>query len=253
MHAARIRADPVGHKRFGKLRRMGLLFRIPAWPKEDAVILLRKTLAALAALLLALAVTEVHAQAQSMPQLSRDYIRLDPPRPVASGDKIEVIEFFYYGCPVCYELEPTLARWSFNAPGSIMLRRVPAMSSDNWDNFAKLFYTLEAMGQLARLHWPVYDNFHFNGVKLNEEAPMVNWVSHNGLDKEKFVGIYRSPEIQAKLAAAREMTQNYEIKGVPSIVVDGKFVTSARMAGGTRELMRVVDQLVELARKERGK
>ncbi len=217
------------------------------------MILLSKTLAALAALLLVLAATGVHAQAQSTPQLSRDYVRLDPPRPVASGDKIEVIEFFYYGCPVCYELEPTLARWSFNAPASIMLRRVPAMSSDNWDNFAKLFYTLEAMGQLARLHWPVYDNFHFDGVKLNEEAPMVNWVSHNGLDKEKFVRIYHSPEIQAKLAVAREMTQNYEIKGVPSIVVDGKFVTSARMAGGTRELMRVVDQLVDLARKERGK
>ncbi|HEY5290845.1 MAG TPA: thiol:disulfide interchange protein DsbA/DsbL [Burkholderiales bacterium] len=217
------------------------------------MITLRKTLATLAALLLTLAATGVQAQAQSMPQLGRDYVQLDPPRPVASGDKIEVIEFFYYGCPVCYELEPTLARWSFNGNGSATLRRVPAMSSDNWDNFAKLFYTLEAMGQLGRLHWPVYDNFHFNGVKLNEEAPMANWVAHNGLDKEKFVSIYRSPEIQAKLVTAREMTQNYEIKGVPSIVVDGKFVTSARLAGGTRELMRVVDQLVELARKERRK
>ena len=217
------------------------------------MIFLRKALAVIAVLLLALAASSGQAQAQSMPQLGRDYVRLDPPRPVTSGDKIEVIEFFYYGCPVCYELEPMLARWSFNAPGSIMLRRVPAMSSDNWDNFAKLFYTLEAMGQLARLHWPVYDNFHFDGVKLNEEAPMVNWVSHNGLDKEEFVRIYHSPEIRAKLATAREMTQNYDIKGVPSIVIDGKFVTSARMAGSTRALMQVVDQLVELARKERGK
>jgi thiol:disulfide interchange protein DsbA len=204
-------------------------------------------------LLLTLAATGVQAQAHSVPQLGRDYVRLDPPRPVTSGDKIEVIEFFYYGCPVCYELEPALARWFFNGTGATTLRRVPALSSDNWDNFAKLFYTLEAMGQLGRLHWPVYDNFHFNGVKLNEEAPMANWVAHNGLDKEKFVGIYRSPEIQAKLVTAREMTQNYEIKGVPSIVVDGKFVTSARLAGGTRELMQVVDQLVELARKEREK
>ncbi|MFH1044942.1 MAG: thiol:disulfide interchange protein DsbA/DsbL [Pseudomonadota bacterium] len=217
------------------------------------MILLRTALAALAALLLAFAPTGVHAQTQSMPQLGRDYVRLDPPRPVASGDKIEVIEFFYYGCLVCYELEPTLARWSFNAPGSIMLRRVPAMSSDNWDNFARLFYTLEATGQLARLHWPVYDNFHFDGVKLNEEAAMLDWVSHNGIDKEEFSGIYHSPEIQAKLAEAREMTRNYEIRGVPSIVVDGKFVTSARMTGGTRELMQVVVQLVELARRERGK
>ena len=212
------------------------------------MILLRKPLGAL---LLALAAAGAYAQ--SVPQLGRDYIRLDPPRSVTSGDKIEVIEFFYYGCPVCYELEPTLSRWFFNAPGSIALRRVPALSSDNWDNFAKLFYTLEAMGQLARLHWPVYDNFHSDGVKLNEEAVMVKWVSGNGVDRQKFFSPYRSPEIQAKLAAARAMTQGYEIKGVPSIVVEGKFVTSARMAGGTRELMQVVDQLVELARKERGK
>ncbi len=218
------------------------------------MIFLRKALATLAALLLALGTAGVHAQAQSVPQLGRDYVRIDPPRPVPSGDKIEVIEFFYYGCPVCYELEPTLSRWLFNAPGSsVALRRVPALSSDNWDNFAKLFYTLEATGHLARLHWPVYDNFHFDGIKLNEEPVMANWVSHNGVDREKFIGAYNSPEIQAKLAAAREMTRNYEIKGVPSIVVDGKFVTSARMAGGTRELMQLVDRLVDLARKERAK
>jgi thiol:disulfide interchange protein DsbA len=172
---------------------------------------------------------------------------------VASGDKIEVIEFFYYGCSVCYELEPTLARWLFNRSASVSLRRVPALASDNWDNFAKLFYTLEATGHLARLHWPVYDNFHFDGIKLNEEAAMLNWVSHNGIDKEKFLAAYNSPEIKSKLAAAREMTRTYEIKGVPSIVIDGKFVTSARMAGGTRELMQLVDRLVELARKERAK
>jgi thiol:disulfide interchange protein DsbA len=206
---------------------------------------------AFAALLLALAASG--AQAQSVPQLGRDYTRLDPPRAVTSGERIEVIEFFYYGCPVCYELEPTLSRWIFNAPGSVALRRVPALSSDNWDNFAKLFYTLETMGQLTRLHWPVYDNFHFNGVKLNDEAVMAGWVSHNGLDKQRFTDTYRSPEIQAKLASARAMTQSYDIKGVPSIVIDGKFITSASMTGGTRELMQVVDQLVDLARKERAK
>jgi thiol:disulfide interchange protein DsbA len=212
------------------------------------MILLRK---ALAALLFTFAATL--AQAQSGPELGSDYIRLDPPHPVTSGDKIEVIEFFYYGCPVCYELEPKLSRWYFNGPGSVALRRVPALSSDNWDNFAKLFYTLEAMGDLARLHWPVYDNFHFRGMKLNEEPVMADWVAHNGLDREKFLRIYHSPEIQAKLATAREMTKSYEITGVPSIVVDGKFLTSARMAGSTDKLMHVVEQLVELARKERGK
>jgi len=217
------------------------------------MIFLRKTLVVIAVLGLALAAAISQAQAQSMPQLGRDYVRLDPPRPVASGDKIEVIEFFYYGCPVCYELEPALARWYFNSPGTIALRRVPALSSDNWDNFAKLFYTLEAVGQLGRLHWPVYDQFHFDGVKLNEEAVMANWVGHNGIDRERFVGTYRSPEIQAKLVEARQLIQTYDIKGVPSIVVDGKYVTTARMTGSTPDLMRVLGQLVELARKERGK
>jgi thiol:disulfide interchange protein DsbA len=215
------------------------------------MIFARKIWAVIAVILFALAATG--ALAQPAPQLGRDYIRLDPPRPVTSGDKIEVIEFFYYGCPVCYELEPPLARWYFNSPGSIALRRVPALSSDNWDNFAKLFYALESTGQLGRLHWPVYDQFHFDGVKLNEEAVMFNWVSRNGVDKDKFITAYRSPEIQAKVAEARQMIQSYDIKGVPSIVVDGKYVTSARMTGGTRELMQALGQLVELARKERGK
>lgn len=217
------------------------------------MIFLRKTLAVCAILWLVLGTTHVIAQAQTLPQLSRDYVRLDPPRPVASGDKIEVIEFFYYGCPVCYELEPALARWHFNLPDTVALRRVPALSSDNWDHFAKLFYALEAVGQLGRLHWPVYDQFHFDGIKLNEEATMLNWVSKNGVDREKFISAYRSPEVQAKLVAARQMILTYDIKGVPSIVVDGKFVTSASMTGSTRQLMQVLGQLVELARKERAK
>ena len=217
------------------------------------MIFMRKTMAVFTALWLVLGSANVIAQAQTLPQLSRDYIRLDPPRPVASGDKIEVIEFFYYGCPVCYELEPALARWYFNLPGTVALRRVPALSSDNWDHFAKLFYSLEAVGQLGRLHWPVYDQFHFDGIKLNEEAGMLNWVSKNGIDKDKFSSAYRSPAVQEKLVAARQMIQTYDIKGVPSIVVDGKFVTSASMTGSTRQLMQVLGQLVELARKERAK
>ena len=165
------------------------------------MIVFRKTFAVLAAVLLALAAAGVHAQAPGMPQLNRDYLRLDPPRPVASGDRIEVIEFFYYGCPVCYELEPTLARWMSNASGSVALHRVPALSSDNWDNFAKLFYTLEATGHLAPA-LAAHDNFHFDGIKLNEEPAMVSWwprtVSTRKIHERAL------PEIQAKLAKARK-------------------------------------------------
>ena len=86
-----------------------------------------------------------------------------------------------------------------------------------------------------------------------EEAVAAAWVAHNGLDKQKFISTYQSPEIQAKLDATRKLMRSYEIRGVPTIVVDGKYLTSARMTGGTTELMRVVDELVALARKERAK
>ena len=204
-----------------------------------------------AALLLFLAAGA--SPAQPLPQLGREYVRLNTPQPVASGERIEVLEFFYYGCPICYELEPTLSRWHFNASAAVALRRVPAISSDNWDNFAKLFYTLEAMGQLGRLHWPVYDNFHFNGLKLNEETVMADWVAHNGLNRQTFIDTFRSAEIQAKIDAARAMMRSYDIRGVPTMVIDGKFATTASMAGGTREMMQVVDRLIEMARKERTK
>lgn len=185
-------------------------------------------------------------------QAGRDYLRIDPPRPTASGSKIEVIEFFYYGCPVCYETEPLLARWSANAPADVVLVRVPALATASWENFARLFYTLEAMGELKRMHWPVFEGFHFDNLSLSEEPVMFDWASRNGIDRQKFIDTYRSPAIDAKVAEARELIRTYGVKAVPSVVVDGRFLTTARMAGGPRGLMPVVDRLIESARKERG-
>jgi len=99
-----------------------------------------------------------------------------------------VIEFFYYGCPVCYETEPFLSRWLVSAPEYVELRRVPALSSEAWGPFAKLFYTLDALGQISRLHWPVYDSFHFEDVRLNDEKIMADWAVRNGIDASVFWG-----------------------------------------------------------------
>ena len=203
----------------------------------------------LGALALALA-----AGALGQTSVRPEVVRLDPPRPVATGERIEVIEFFYYGCPICYELEPHMTRWlATQAPGYVALRRIPALSSEGWETFAKLYYTLEAIGEISRLHWPVYDNFHFDGKHLNEEKVMFEWVGHNGIDAKKFAEIYGSPAIQAKLAQSRELMNAYDVRGVPTIIVDGKYMSSARLAGGTRELMQVVDELVRQAKSERAK
>ena len=186
-----------------------------------------------------------------------DFQRLSPPRPVATGDRIEVIEFFYYGCPICYEFQPNLSRWLVQGPDYISIRRVPTLPSEGseglegWVRFARFYYTLEALGQIARLHWPIYDNFHFDGVQLNDEKVMVEWVSKNGIDRDKFLAAYRSPEIQAKLDEVRKLMVTYDVRSVPTMVIDGKYLSTARMAGGTRQLIQVVDSLVRQARKER--
>jgi len=191
------------------------------------------------------------AAARAQLRSGREYTELDPARPVATGERIEIIEFFYYGCPVCYETQPHLARWLTGAPEQIALRRVPALSSEGWGPFAKLFYTLELTGDIQRLHWPVYDNFHFDNIRLNDEKTMTEWIARNGVDREKFVQLYASPEVEAKLEESRRMMDTYDVRAVPTFVIDGKYVTSARLAGGTRQLLRVVDQLVRRARTER--
>jgi protein dithiol oxidoreductase (disulfide-forming) len=204
----------------------------------------------LGAVALALAAAGALGQAN----VRSEVVRLDPPRPVATGERIEVIEFFYYGCPICYELEPHMTRWlATQAPGYVALRRIPALSSDGWDAFARLYFTLQAMDEVSRLHWPIYDNFHFDGKPLNEEKTMLEWVAKNGVDPKRFAEIYHSPAIDAKLAEVREMMKTYDVHGVPSIVVDGKYMSSARLAGGTRQLMQVVDELVRQAKSERPK
>lgn len=200
----------------------------------------------------ALALALATAGAFGQTPVRGEIVRLDPPRPVATGERIEVIEFFYYGCPICYELEPHMTRWlATQAPGYVALRRIPTLSSEGWETLAKLYYTLEATGDIGRLHWLIYDNFHFDGKPLNEEKVMLDWVGQNGIDANKFTQIYGSQEIKAKIAHSRELMNAYGVRGVPTIVVDGKYLSSARLAGGTRQLMQVIDELVRRAKGER--
>lgn len=192
------------------------------------------------------------AQAQT-PVAGRDYQELDPPRAVSSGERVEVIEFFYYGCPVCYEAQPHIARWLAQAGSAVAMVRVPAAFTQSSESFARTFYTLEALGELARLHWPVYDNHHFDGKRLDEEKNVVAWVARNGVDPKRFQELWNSAEIAARVQAAKKTLEVYGVKGVPTFVVDGKYLTSARMAGGVKEMMRVVEALVERAVAERQK
>jgi thiol:disulfide interchange protein DsbA len=212
-------------------------------------LLLRLAAAAFVTFLLGLAA----AQAQQPPVAGRDFAELSPPRPVSTGERVEVIEFFYYGCPVCYESQPHIAKWLMRAGPGIAMMRVPAAFTESSESFARTFYTLGAMNQIARLHWPLYDNHHFDGKQLNEEKNVTDWVAGNGIDRARFTELWSSADVKAQVESAKKALDTYQIKGVPSFVIDGKYITSARMAGGTKEMIRVVEYLVERAASERRK
>ena len=189
---------------------------------------------------------------QAQPVAGREYIVLDPPKTAPSGDKVEVLEFFYYGCPVCYEAQPHIARWQLTAGSGVTLKRVPAVT-DAWLTFARVYYALETTGLLSRLHWPIYDNHHFDGKRLNEDKNLLEWLGSNGVDSARFKQALDSHEVTIRVDEARKLLDAYKVKGVPTMVVDGRYATSASLAGGVKEMMDVLEFLVARAREERGK
>lgn len=180
-----------------------------------------------------------------------DYARLGQPQPVATGKKIEVLEFFWYRCPHCFQLEPALAKWLKTLPKDAQVRRVPAVFRDDWLPGARLYYTLEQMGEAGRLHVKVFDAYHVDKLNLNDPAVLGDWIAKQGVDRQKFEGIYNSFSIQSKATQGARLGAAYGLTGVPAFVVDGKYLTSAGMTGSEARLFEVLDQLIVKAREER--
>ena len=180
-----------------------------------------------------------------------DYRLLPQPQPVQSGERIEVIDFFFYACPYCNELAPHLDRWIRNKPADVVVRRMPVVRHDTWIPLAKTYFALEAMGEVERLHLSVYRSLHVDDLSLSQEKVVGEWAARNGLDREKFMAIYRSDAVGDRVESAKKMTRDYDIQGTPSVVVDGKFLTSSSMTPGAAQITPVVDGLVRLARQER--
>src|SRR5258708_4235669 len=132
--------------------------------------------------LLGIILAAVCAAAQAQPASGREYLELSPQRPVSTGDRIEVIEFFYYGCPVCYESQPHIAKWLMRSGPGVAMLRVPAVFTESSESFARTFYTLGAMNQVARLHGRTYDNDTSEGRQVNEEKNVVEWVTAKGVE-----------------------------------------------------------------------
>lgn len=178
------------------------------------------------------------------------YATLIPPQTTVGGGQIEVVEFFWYGCQHCYNLEPDVISWERRAPKDVVFKRVPAIPSDAWGEGAKIFYTLEAMGLLDQYHQKVFDTIHRENVNLHNKGLREQWLKKNGIDVTKYNETEKSFTVSSKLTRARQMTQSYKVDSVPRVVVNGKYYTSGQQAGGAHRVFAVVDQLVEMARRD---
>jgi len=203
-----------------------------------------RTSLALAGAALSLAATTAFAQPTTFATLS-------PPQPTDGNGKIEVTEFFWYGCPHCYALEPAVNAWLKNAPKDVVFKRVPAVPSDAWAELAKLYYTLEAMNLLDTYHLKVFDAEHRDKVNLANKKLREEWLAKNGIDLAKYNEAEKSFTVATRMQRAKQLTYAYKVDSVPRIFVNGKYYTSAEQAG-SGQIFTVVDQLIGMARKEKG-
>lgn len=180
-----------------------------------------------------------------------DYARLSNPQPVATGNKVEVLEFFWYRCPHCFQLEPALNTWLKTLPKDAQIRRVPAVFNEGWMPGAKLYYALEQMNLLGKLHHKVFDAYHIQKIDLDDASVLGGWIAQQGVNRKKFEGVYRSFSVQSKAMQGGRLATTYGMRGVPAFVVDGKYTTSVQMAGSEARLFEVLDQLIAKARAER--
>ena len=189
------------------------------------------------------------AGAQGNPVEGTNYVRLAQPIPMPATGKVEVVEFFWYGCPHCFALEPVVEQWLTKLPADVNFRRVPAAFTPQYEFHQKVFYALEAMGQLGNVHRKLFNAIHQEHKRMNSEAEVTAFVSSLGVDGAKFGDTLKSFTVIGKARQARQLADAYGVDGVPTLGVQGRYRTSASMAGGAEQTFRVVDYLIGLARK----
>ncbi|MCK9990359.1 MAG: thiol:disulfide interchange protein DsbA/DsbL [Rugosibacter sp.] len=188
------------------------------------------------------------------PQPGRDYTVLE--RPLASPkDQIEIIEFFSYGCPHCKEFHPVLDAWAATLPKDVTLRRVPvSFNRPPWARLSRLYFTLDALGEAPRLNSAVFAALHEERVAMNSDEAVVDWAVKKGLDRKKFNDMFTSfSMVQTLVPRADQEAASAGIRGVPSLVVDGKYLLNNEAAGSYAGLLSTTDKLIAKARAERKK
>lgn len=180
-----------------------------------------------------------------------DYQAISPPVPTANPGKIEVLELFWYGCPHCYQFEPTLNKWLASKPDDVEFIRIPAIFRDDWIPFAQAWFTAEQLKVTDKIHSDFFTAYHKQKRPLRTKTDIQTLFAEHGVSQKAFDDAWFSFPVQSKLKRAISLTQRYQIKGVPSLVVNGKYWTSASIASssdptvsGYDSMLKVVDELI---------
>jgi len=194
------------------------------------------------------------AAAQLAP--GKDYVLIHPAQPTASGAKVEVIEFFSYTCPHCSTLQPPLHSWLKKKPADVEFRRAPVVFQDSWLPLATAYHAFDAMGLVDKLHLPLFAAIHeqrtleIKGL-LRDQKPLFDWVEKQGVDRQKFVDVYNSFGVRSRTNRSIELPGHYQVNSTPTLVVDGRYLTTPAMAGSYERYFQVLDQVIAMARKDR--
>ena len=192
------------------------------------------------------------AWAQQAFRSGKDYITLERPVATEAGSgKIEVLEFFWYSCPHCNQFEPTFEQWVKNAPKDVVVRRVPVAFRDDFVPQQRLYYTLEAMNLVEKMHIRVFTAIHGEKLMLNSDASVLAWAEKQGIDKAKFAETYKSFGVATKAKRAVQLQNDFKIEGVPSLGVAGRFYIDGTLAGSMPRALQVADALIAQTRQGR--
>lgn len=191
------------------------------------------------------------------PVKDKEYTLVEPAQPPlepTDPKKVEVIEFFYYGCPHCYSLQPALKAWLKSAPKDVEFRRMPTIFRESWVPLTRTYFALEAIGQLEKFHDDVFNTVHQQNANLGDRKLLLDWASKRGIDTTKLAAAYDSFAVQTKTQRSLQLTRTYNITGTPSVVVGGRYLTGPSMtlkADNTVDYQRfgqVLNELIAMAR-----
>ncbi len=173
-----------------------------------------------------------------------------PQAVTTSSDKVEVLEFFWYGCPHCYSFEPYVKSWKKTVSDNVKFARVPAIFRPDWEIQARTYYALNNMGLIETVHGKIFDEVHKNKKPLNTQESMTAFLEKNGVDRKKFLEEYNSFGVDGLVRKAKKKEYEYKIQGVPGVVVNGKYLVSGSMAGSYDNMVKIIDHLIALEAKE---